>query len=207
MVLQKNINKHVATSNVVWNFYRIARKDREKLHRHRAMVLWFTGLSGSGKSTVASVLEECLYKKRVNTYILDGDNIRHGLCNDLLFDSYDRSQNIRRAGEVARLMFDAGLVVLATFITPYKSDRQIIRNMFRGDCFLEVFVDTPISICKNRDPKGLYKKAKAGEIKNFTGVDDPYETPENPDIYLDGTKSLSDLVNQLLNIIILKIFF
>lgn len=206
MILRKNINKHVSNRCVTWHVYRITRKDREKLHKHRAIVLWFTGLSGSGKSTLASVLEEYLYKKKVNTYILDGDNIRHGLCNDLLFNSYDRSQNIRRAGEVARLMFDAGLVVLATFITPYQSDRKMIRNMFEHDCFLEVFVDTPISVCENRDPKGLYKKAKAGEIKHFTGLDDPYETPENSDIYLDGTKSLTDLVNQLLNIVIYKIF-
>lgn len=205
-MVNKDYIKRIDNEYVTWHVHRITRKDREKLHNHRALVLWFTGLSGSGKSTLASVLEETLYDKGINTYILDGDNIRHGLCRDLKFDSYDRFQNIRRAGEVARLMFDAGLVVLATFISPYRSDRHMLRNMFENNCFLEIFVDTPIQICENRDPKGLYRKARSGKLKNFTGFDHPYEKPQCPDIYLDGTKSIMHLINQLLKIIMFKIF-
>lgn len=192
--------------NIVWHSYRVSRKDREKLHKHRSMVLWFTGLSGSGKSTLANILEENLYYRKINTYILDGDNVRFGLCRDLQFSMNDRCENLRRAGEVARLMMDAGMVVLATFITPYRSERHIIRNMFAIGDFLEIFVDTPIKVCEKRDPKGLYRKAKLGKIKNFTGLHDSYEKPKNPDIYLDGRKTISELINQLLNILILKIF-
>lgn len=206
MIIKNHNNKYVSHRYVTWHTHRITRKDREKLHRHRAIVLWFTGLSGSGKSTLASVLEETLYYKGINTYILDGDNIRYGLCKDLKFDRYDRFQNIRRAGAVARLMFDAGLVVLATFISPYRSVRKMVRNMFEEDCFLEIFVDTPIQICENRDPKGLYQKVRSGRLKSFTGFDDPYEKPQHPDIYLDGTKSITELIDQLLSVIILKIF-
>lgn len=207
MMIIKNHTKYVTDRCIAWHSYCITRKDREKLHKHRSIVLWFTGLSGSGKSTIASILEEKLYKKGVNTYVIDGDNIRHGLCSDLTFNAFDRLQNIRRAGEVARLMFDAGLVVLATFISPYRSDRKMVRDMFGNNHFLEIFVDTSVQICAQRDPKGLYQQAKSGKIKNFTGIDDPYERPHNPDVYLDGTKSIIDLVNQLFDVVALKIFF
>lgn len=202
----ENYTKHIFSRHITWHSYGVTRKDREKLHKHRSIVLWFTGLSGSGKSTLASILEKKLYDKNVCTYVLDGDNIRHGLCSDLKFNDYDRFQNIRRVSEVARLMFDAGLVVLAAFISPYRSDRQIIRNMFKNDHFLEIFVDTPIQICAKRDPKGLYKQAKFGKIKNFTGFDDPYEVPRYPDVHLDGTKPIKDLIDQLFSIVMEKIF-
>lgn len=192
--------------NINWHFYRITRQDRENLHQHRSIVLWFTGLSGSGKSSLANILEENLHYKGISTYILDGDNIRYGLCSDLEFSDRDRYENMRRAGEVAKLMFDAGLVVLATFISPFKSERQMLRNMFPDDCFLEIFLDTPIQICKHRDSKGLYEKALSGEIKNFTGINAPYEKPEQPDVYLSGKQNISDLIEKLFNIVIKRIF-
>lgn len=192
--------------NVFWNFYRITRQNRECLHKHRAMLLWFTGLSGSGKSILASNLEEELYRRSVHTYVLDGDNLRHGLCCDLKFSMHDRCENIRRVGEVAKLMVDAGLVVLATFISPYRSDRKMVRDMFSVSDFIEIFVDTPLLICEERDIKGLYKKARDGKIKDFTGVNAFYENPKQPDIYLDGKQSISVLVHQLLNIVVSKIF-
>lgn len=203
MVIDRKYIRNVSDQYITWNSYRIDRKNREGLHKHRAMVLWFTGLSGSGKSTLAAVLEEKLYYKGISTYVLDGDNVRYGLCSDLQFSNRDRLENIRRVGEVARLMCDAGLVVLVALISPYCSDRKMIRNMFENDSFVEIFVDTPIEVCESRDPKGLYKKAKSGIIKNFTGFDDPYEQPSNPDIYLDGTKPLLCLINKLLN----EVFF
>lgn len=201
----KHINKY-NDKNVMWHFYRINREDRERLHQHRSMILWFTGLSGSGKSTLASILEEKLYCRGVSTYSLDGDNIRHGLCKDLSFNSNDRSENIRRVGEVARLMVDAGLVVLVALISPYRIDRQIIRDMCIKDSFLEIFVDTPMLICKQRDPKGLYHQVDCKKIKNFTGIDSIYERPKQPDIYLDGRKTISELINQLLDLVLVKIF-
>lgn len=143
--------------SVFWNFYRIIRKNRECLHKHRAILLWFTGLSGSGKSIVANVLEEELHRRLVSTYVLDGDNIRHGLCRDLNFSIHDRHESIRRIGEVAKLMIDAGLVVLVTCISPYQSDRQMVRDMFSINDFIEVFVDTPLCVCEARDVKGLYR--------------------------------------------------
>lgn len=206
-MITNRIDSLVDNNNINWHDYRITRKDRETLHKHRSVVLWFTGLSGSGKSTLANILEDNLYHKNVNTYVLDGDNIRYGLCNDLTFNTDDRRENLRRAGEVAKLMFDAGLVVLATFISPYRIERQMIRNMFPDNCFLEIFIDTPIEICKKRDVKGLYKKAKLGKIENFTGLHTPYEKPEQPDIYLDGRKTILELIDHILHMITLKIFF
>lgn len=192
--------------NIFWNDYRITRKNREYLHKHRSILLWFTGLSGSGKSVLANILEEELHHRLVSTYVLDGDNIRYGLCCDLKFNIHDRRENIRRTGEIAKLMVDAGLVVLATFISPYQSDRQMVRDMFSINDFIEIFVDTPLYICERRDIKGLYKKARDGIIEEFTGISAFYEKPKQPDIYLDGQKSISELVRQLLDIIISKIF-
>lgn len=196
----------IINKNIFWNFYRVTKQDREHLHKHRAMLLWFTGLSGSGKSVLANLLEEELYCRLINTYVLDGDNIRHGLCRDLNFSTYDRHENIRRIGEVAKLMVDAGLVVLATFVSPVQSDRQMIRNMFPVNCFIEIFVDTPLYICEERDTKGLYKKSRADVIKNFTGISACYEKPEDPEIYLDGKKPISELMRDLLDFIVTKIF-
>lgn len=203
-MIKNNVN-HVVDKNITWYSYRVTRKDREKLHKHRSIVLWFTGLSGSGKSTLANILEMSLYKKNISTYILDGDNVRYGLCNNLTFNTEDRRENIRRVGEVARLMFDAGLVVLVTLISPYQNERQMIRDMFPKHCFLEVFVDTPMQVCEKRDVKGLYRQAKLGTIKNFTGLSDLYEKPICPDVYLDGRKKISELIGQLLRVLTVKI--
>ncbi|URJ30907.1 adenylyl-sulfate kinase [Blochmannia endosymbiont of Camponotus sp.] len=202
----KNIN-YFSDKNIFWNTFYIKRQDREFLHKHRAILLWFTGLSGSGKSILANVLEKKLYDKNISTYILDGDNTRHGLCRDLGFSDYDRHENIRRVGETARLMVDAGIVVLATFISPYHYDRQIIRNMFPVNHFVEIFVDTPLHVCEERDPKGLYKKARSGEIENFTGISAPYERPKKPHIYLNGQKSIVELMNQILQSSFLESLF
>jgi bifunctional enzyme CysN/CysC len=155
---------------------------RAELNQQRPCVIWFTGLSGSGKSTIANELEKKLFEMGKRTYILDGDNLRHGLNNDLGFSEQDRVENIRRVAEVAKLMVDAGLIVLATFISPYRSDRQAARELFEEGEFIEIFVDTPLDLCESRDPKGLYKKARQGLIKNFTGIDSPYEQPTKAEI-------------------------
>ncbi|KAG4076159.1 hypothetical protein HA402_006376 [Bradysia odoriphaga] len=165
------------------------------------VVLWFTGLSGSGKSTVAGALEQVLHQLGVSTYLLDGDNVRHGLCRDLGFSDDDRRENIRRVGEVAKLMVDAGLVVLTAFISPHRAERQMVREMLAEGQFIEVFVDTPLAICEARDPKGLYKKARAGELRNFTGIDSVYEAPARPDIWLNGEQLVTNLTTQLLDLL------
>jgi bifunctional enzyme CysN/CysC len=151
-------------------------------------VLWLTGLSGSGKSTIANIVERQLHALGVRTYLLDGDNVRHGLSKDLGFTDADRVENIRRIGEVARLMVDAGLIVLTAFISPFRSERRLARGMVQDGEFFEIFVDTPLAIVEQRDPKGLYKKARRGELKNFTGIDSPYETPQTPELHVDTTR-------------------
>ena len=187
--------------NVVWHPHPVTREQREQLHGHRGVVLWFTGLSGSGKSTVAGALEEALHRLGVSTYLLDGDNVRHGLCRDLGFSDADRKENIRRVGEVASLMVEAGLVVLTAFISPHRAERQMLRDRLGEGRFFEVFVDTPLGVCEDRDPKGLYKKARAGELRNFTGIDSAYEAPESPEIHLNGQQLVTNLVNQLLDLL------
>ena len=187
--------------NVVWHAHAVTRADRERQHGHQGVVLWFTGLSGSGKSTVAGALEQALHQLGVSTYLLDGDNVRHGLCRDLGFSDADRKENIRRVGEVARLMVDAGLVVLTAFISPHRAERQMVREMLGDGQFIEVFVDTPLAICEARDPKGLYKKARAGELRNFTGIDAVYEAPSLPEIHLDGEQLVTRLTAQLLDLL------
>ena len=194
-------------ANVTWHEHAVSRESREQLNGHRGCVVWFTGLSGSGKSTVANVVDHLLHRRGVHTYLLDGDNVRHGLNASpgmltaqhgqsfadrfgLGFAAEDRTENIRRVGAVTQLFCAAGVVTLSAFVSPYRRDRDAVRQVVEtngeaGD-FLEVFVDTPLSVCEARDPKGLYKKARAGEIKNFTGIDDPYEIPENPEIRLAG---------------------
>ena len=151
-------------------------------------VLWFTGLSGSGKSTIANIVERELHARGVRTYLLDGDNVRHGLSKDLGFTDADRVENIRRVGEVARLMVDAGLVVLTAFISPFRSERALARSMVDAGEFVEIFVDTPLAVVEARDPKGLYKKARRGELKNFTGIDSPYEAPQTPELHVDTSQ-------------------
>ncbi|KTR88045.1 adenylyl-sulfate kinase [Pantoea dispersa] len=187
--------------NVVWHDHPVTRTEREQQHGHRGVVLWFTGLSGSGKSTVAGALEQALHRLGVSTYLLDGDNVRHGLCRDLGFSDDDRKENIRRVGEVAKLMVDAGLVVLTAFISPHRAERQMVRDLLGDGQFIEVFVDTPLAVCEARDPKGLYKKARAGELRNFTGIDSVYEAPDAPEIQLDGEQLVTKLTGQLLDLL------
>ncbi|EZI33673.1 adenylyl-sulfate kinase [Pantoea agglomerans] len=187
--------------NVVWHDHPVTRVSREQQHGHQGVVLWFTGLSGSGKSTVAGALEQALHRIGVSTYLLDGDNVRHGLCRDLGFSDDDRKENIRRVGEVAKLMVDAGLVVLTAFISPHRAERQMVRDLLEPGQFIEVFVDTPLAVCEARDPKGLYRKARAGELRNFTGIDSVYEAPDSPEIQLDGEQLVTKLAAQLLDLL------
>ena len=163
----------------------VDKKARANLKQQKACILWFTGLSGAGKSTIANIVEKKLAALGRHTYLLDGDNVRHGLNKDLGFTDADRVENIRRIGEVAGLMVDGGLIVLTAFISPFRSERQMARNLVEDNEFLEVFVETPLSVAEERDPKGLYKKARRGELKNFTGIDSPYEPPENPEILVN----------------------
>ncbi|HIC10986.1 MAG TPA: adenylyl-sulfate kinase [Campylobacterales bacterium] len=176
------------SSNITFHHHKISKADREKLKNQKAVLFWLTGLSGSGKSTIANRLEEKLFNLGKHTYILDGDNIRFGLNSDLGFSEKDREENIRRIGEVAKLFVDAGIIVITAFISPFRKDRERVRKLFPNGEFVEIFVDTPLEICKKRDPKGLYQKVERGEIHNFTGIDSPYEKPENPEIYIDTTK-------------------
>ncbi|MGR5559038.1 adenylyl-sulfate kinase [Vibrio fortis] len=183
--------------NIVWHEHSVDKAFRSQLKSQKPAVLWFTGLSGSGKSTVAGALETRLAQLGYHTYLLDGDNVRHGLCSDLGFSEQDRRENIRRIGELAKLMADAGLIILSAFISPHKAERELVRNLLPDGEFLEVYVNTPIEVCEQRDPKGLYKKARAGEIPNFTGISSEYEAPETPEIDLPaGDKTLDELVEQ-----------
>lgn len=170
--------------NVVWHQATIDKNERAKKLGQKPCVIWLTGLSGSGKSTLANLLERKLCQQSQHTYLLDGDNIRHGLCGDLGFDDKARVENIRRISEVSKLFVDAGLIVLTAFISPFKDDRRFCRSLLADGEFVEVFVDTPLAICEQRDPKGLYKKARQGDIKHFTGIDSAYEKPESPEIHL-----------------------
>lgn len=191
------------SNNITWHEHHISRDSREKLNGHRGCVLWFTGLSGSGKSTVANTVEQKLYERGIRSYLLDGDNVRYGLNAGpdtleprhgvafakrfgLGFSAEDREENIRRVGAVSKLFCEAGVIALTAFISPYRRDRDAVRETLLEGDFQEIFIDTPIEICEKRDPKGLYKKARAGEIKGFTGIDDPYEAPVEPELRLEG---------------------
>ena len=179
---------------------KITKKDRERLNGHRSFILWFTGLSGSGKSTIAHRLEEKLFENGVRTYVLDGDNVRRGLNKGLGFSAEDREENIRRIGHVAKLFVDAGLVALTALISPYKKDRAAVRSLVGNDEFVEIYVKCPLKTCERRDVKGLYEKARLGEVKGFTGIDDPYEEPESPEIILETDKvNLEQCVERILN--------
>ena len=185
-------------SNIVYHNFNVSKSDREKLHQHKAFLVWFTGLSGSGKSTIANALESRLNGLNISTYVLDGDNIRFGICKDLTFSPEDRSENIRRIAEIANLFVDAGIVTLASFVSPYSNDRENVRNTVGAKNYVEVFVNTTLDECKRRDVKGLYKKAIDGEIKNMTGISAPYETPQNPDLEIDTLKeSLDESVDKI----------
>lgn len=176
--------------NLIWHPGSVTRSARERSNGHRGIILWFTGLSGSGKSTLAHALEAELHARHCKTYVLDGDNVRHGLCSDLGFSPSDRVENIRRIGEVARLFLDAGLIVLTAFISPYRVDRARVRELMAPGDFIEIYCASPIEVCEQRDVKGLYAKARQGMIQNFTGVSAPYEAPESPELVLD-TANLS----------------
>lgn len=176
------------TDNVYWHTAKVAREDREKRNGHQAACIWFTGLSGSGKSTLAVELDHRLYERGIYTYVLDGDNIRHGLNKDLGFSDDDRKENIRRIGEVAKLFVDNGTIVMTAFISPFKEDREAARNLVGADRFIEVHVDCDLQTCMKRDPKGLYQKAIKGEVKEFTGISSPYEAPEGPQIMLNNSE-------------------
>jgi len=179
---------------------RVTKRERQKLKGHRSAIIWFTGLSGSGKSTLAHSVEERLISLGIHTYVLDGDNVRRGLNRDLGFSAEDRKENIRRIGEVAKLFVDAGIIVLSAFISPYREDRKFVRSIVEEGEFIEVYVKCPLEVCEQRDVKGLYKKAREGIIKNFTGIDDPYEEPENPEIIVETDKeSLEESVNKIIN--------
>lgn len=190
------------SSNVVWHHATVTRPRRESLHGHRGVVLWLTGLSGSGKSTLSHALEEALHQRRCSTYVFDGDNVRHGLCNDLGFSREDREENIRRIAEMSKLFLDAGVIAMTAFISPFREDRRRVRSMFSHEDFLEVYCDCSLEECERRDVKGLYKKAREGEITEFTGISSPYERPENPELILDTENTaLEDCVTALLELL------
>lgn len=187
------------TKNIVWHATTISKEDRHRMNAHKSAILWYTGLSGAGKSTLANKVEEKLFERGIHTYVLDGDNVRHGLNKGLGFSTEDRKENIRRIGEVAKLFVDAGAFVSTAFISPYRSDREMVRSIVKEGEFIEVFVNASLDVCEERDPKGLYKKARAGEIKNFTGIDDPYEAPENAELVINtGEKSLEACADEVM---------
>lgn len=173
------------SNHLTWHQATVTKKDRQQKNHHKSVVLWFTGLSGSGKSTLANAVDYELYKQNYQSYCLDGDNIRHGLNRDLTFRKEDRKENIRRIGEVAKLFVDSGQIVSTAFISPFRADRVLVRNMFEEEEFIEIYAKCPMHICEERDPKGLYKKARAGEISEFTGISSPYESPYKPEIVVE----------------------
>lgn len=188
------------STNIVWHDSEVTKEERQRQNKHKSAVLWFTGLSGSGKSTVSAALEKELHELGIHTYRLDGDNVRHGLNKNLGFSPEDRKENIRRIGEVANLMVDAGLITLTAFISPYREDRDNVRALLGEDEFIEVYVKCSVDACEARDPKGLYKKARAGEINDFTGIHSPYEEPINPEITINTeSQSLMESVQYIIN--------
>jgi len=191
------------TENTVWHQQAITKSQRASIKSQKSCLLWFTGLSGSGKSTIANAVDAKLFELECHTYLLDGDNVRHGLNGDLGFSDEDRIENIRRISEVAKLFVDAGVIVSTAFISPFKQERQMARDKLAVGEFIEVFIDTPIDICEQRDPKGLYQKARAGEIKDFTGIDSAYDLPVKPEIHVStATQSIEDSAEQIVNYLI-----
>jgi len=176
---------NIVDHNIIWHRATVTRERRSKQNGHKPVILWFTGLSGSGKSTIAHTLEEQLFQLGYHTFVLDGDNVRHGLCSDLGFSNDDRKENIRRIGEIAKLMFESGIIVMTAFISPFRDDREDVRSLMPLGGFIEIYCKASVTTCESRDVKGLYQRARTGEIKSFTGIDSPYEPPEKPDIILD----------------------
>jgi adenylylsulfate kinase len=190
-----------ANRNIIWHEPTVTRQRREELNQHRGVALWFTGLSGAGKSTLAHALEERLHTLGCRTFVLDGDNVRHGLCSDLGFSSSDRVENIRRIGEMAKLFVDAGVIALTAFISPFREDRGRVRGLLSPGDFIEIYCRCSLEVCEQRDVKGLYRRAKLGEIKDFTGISSPYEEPEAPELVIDtATQPLETCVDQLLQL-------
>ena len=191
-----------ASTNIAWHEASVGREERSKQRGHRSTILWFTGLSGSGKSTLANAVNAALFERGLATYVLDGDNIRHGLCKDLGFSDADREENIRRIGEVAKLFLDAGVIVLTAFVSPFRADRDKARALVADGDFLEIHCAADLAVCESRDPKGLYAKARAGQIKEFTGISSPYEAPEKPELCLDtGAQNLEQCVAAVINLL------
>jgi len=189
-------------NHVKWHNGYVSKQDRNRLNNHRSGLVWFTGLPSSGKSTIAHVIEKKLFNSGIRTYVLDGDNVRHGLNSNLGFSRDDRQENLRRIVELSKLMMDAGLIVLAAFISPYREDRKYVKEKFHNDNFLEIYVKCSVEECEKRDPKGNYEKARAGIIQNYTGVSAPYEEPENPDLIIDTEKlDLESSVQEVLNLL------
>lgn len=193
------------SSNTVWHHATVTRARREQMNHHRAAVLWFTGFSGAGKSTLAHAVEEALHQRNCRTFVLDGDNVRHGLCSDLGFSPADRAENIRRIGEAAKLLVEAGVIAMTAFISPFRQDRDRARALFPHGDFIEIFCDTPLEVCEQRDVKGLYQRARAGEVKEFTGISSPYEAPVNPELRVDtGALPLEECVAQVMALLELR---
>ncbi|MFZ5996238.1 MAG: adenylyl-sulfate kinase [Nitrospirota bacterium] len=193
-------NKQSKSSNTIWHHATVTRARRERQNGHRSVILWFTGLSGAGKSTIAHAVEERLHQLGCRTFVFDGDNVRHGLCSDLGFSKEDRAENIRRIGEMSKLFIEAGVIALTAFISPFRVDRKRVRDLVSEDDFIEIYCKCPIDICEQRDVKGHYKRAKAGEIKEFTGISSPYEEPKNPDLILEThIHSLEECVDKVMS--------
>lgn len=189
-----------SSTNTVWHHASVTRHRRQQLNRHRSVILWFTGLSGAGKSTLAHAVEEQLHQAACRTFVLDGDNVRHGLCKDLAFNDEDRRENIRRIAELAKLMLEAGAITLTAFISPFQADRQLARELVAAEDFIEIYCRCDLAVCEQRDVKGLYQKARQGQIAQFTGISSPYEAPQQPELIIDtGRDSLSDCVQQVLD--------
>jgi adenylylsulfate kinase len=189
-------------NHIRWHEALVSREQRERLNRHKSAILWFTGLSGAGKSTLAHAVEQALFQLGCRTFVFDGDNVRHGLCEDLGFSLEDRVENIRRVGEMSKLFLEAGIIALTAFISPYRADRDRVRTLVKAGDFIEIYCKCPVEICEQRDVKGLYAKARQGLISNFTGISSPYEAPSNPELEIDtGSLSLEDSVNQVLELL------
>lgn len=192
--------QRTTSSNVVWHHATVTRARRETQNGHHGVILWFTGLSGAGKSTLAHEVEEELHRRGCRTFVLDGDNVRHGLCGDLGFSNEDRIENIRRIGEIAKLFMEAGVIVLTAFISPFRADRERVRGMVEHGDFIEIYCDSSLEVCESRDVKSMYKKARAGQIAEFTGISSPYEAPENPELVVEtGVQELDVCVRQVID--------
>mgnify|MGYP003976134345 FL=1 len=190
------------TPNTIYHNATVSRQRRERLSNHKSVIIWFTGLSGSGKSTLAHSVEEELYKLNCRTFVLDGDNVRHGLSSNLTFSDDDRKENIRRIGEAAKLMMEAGVIAITAFISPFKKDRNLVRQLLSQGDFIEIYCNASLEVCESRDVKGLYQCARSGEIKNYTGIDSPYEAPDNPELVIDtDSESLEESVTKVIDLL------